>query len=459
MVYSMINVEAASILIFVLTWILMIKRPWNIKLGIASGLGALLSLVFGVISLNDVFEALEIVWDAALAFIGILILSATLNAMGFFKWAAMKIINLAHGSGVKVYFYITLLTALVSILFANDTAILILTPIVIEIIRQPTIPYEGRIAYIFATGLIADTAAMPFITSNPVNIVSADFFKYTFIDHLKFMGPIAIPTIIISIFVVYSIFKKSIPKKFLEDVHQMLHYPMDPMDLKVIIAVLVSIDLGYVYTSLHRIPVSIILFSGAIVLLLYYAVTRKTIFVTPKSKYVMPEEAKGVVNILLEVNWDILVFMVGIFLVVQGLRHIGIETLFANLLLWGSEFPSILSTVIPSLIVTIGASFMNNWPMTMIGLISIEKAYTQCNPSQKLYYNLIFSNIIGNNLGPHFFPFGSLAILMWLEIVRSRGLNIRLRDYLKIGGMLSIIEVITASTILWVELYILHFQF
>ncbi|MEM2538812.1 MAG: ArsB/NhaD family transporter, partial [Candidatus Methanomethylicia archaeon] len=99
------------------------------------------------------------------------------------------------------------------------------------------------------------------------------------------------------------------------------------------------------------------------------------------------------------------------------------------------------------------------WPMTMIGLISIEKAYTQCNPSQKLYYNLIFSNIIGNNLGPHFFPFGSLAILMWLEIVRSRGLNIRLRDYLKIGGMLSIIEVITASTILWVELYILHFQF
>ncbi|MEM2015880.1 MAG: ArsB/NhaD family transporter, partial [Candidatus Methanomethylicia archaeon] len=225
----MINVEAASILIFVLTWILMIKRPWNIKLGIASGLGALLSLVFGVISLNDVFEALEIVWDAALAFIGILILSATLNAMGFFKWAAMKIINLAHGSGVKVYFYITLLTALVSILFANDTAILILTPIVIEIIRQPTIPYEGRIAYIFATGLIADTAAMPFITSNPVNIVSADFFKYTFIDHLKFMGPIAIPTIIISIFVVYSIFKKSIPKKFLEDVHQMLHYPMDPM--------------------------------------------------------------------------------------------------------------------------------------------------------------------------------------------------------------------------------------
>ncbi|MEM0265440.1 MAG: ArsB/NhaD family transporter, partial [Candidatus Methanomethylicia archaeon] len=221
----------------------------------------------------------------------------------------------------------------------------------------------------------------------------------------------------------------------------------------------VSIDLGYVYTSLHRIPVSIILFSGAIILLLYYAVTRKTIFVTPKSKYVMPEEAKGVVNILLEVNWDILVFMVGIFLVVQGLRHIGIETLFANLLLWGSEFPSILSTVIPSLIVTIGASFMNNWPMTMIGLISIEKAYTQCNPSQKLYYNLIFSNIIGNNLGPHFFPFGSLAILMWLEIVRSRGLNIRLRDYLKIGGMLSIIEVITASTILWVELYILHFQF
>jgi arsenical pump membrane protein len=70
--------------------------------------------------------------------------------------------------------------------------------------------------------------------------------------------------------------------------------------------------------------------------------------------------------------------------------------------------------------------------------------------------SLIFSNIIGNNLGPHFFPLGSLAILMWLGTMKRKGLEIRVRDYLKVGSILSLAEVATASIILWLELSLLH---
>ncbi len=69
---------------------------------------------------------------------------------------------------------------------------------------------------------------------------------------------------------------------------------------------------------------------------------------------------------------------------------------------------------------------------------------------------LIFANIIGNNLGPHFFPIGSLAILMWLNTMKRKGLNIRLVDYLKVGSVLSIVEVFAAAVILWVEINLLH---
>ena len=65
---------------------------------------------------------------------------------------------------------------------------------------------------------------------------------------------------------------------------------------------------------------------------------------------------------------------------------------------------------------------------------------------------LVFSNVIGNNLGPHFFPLGSLAILMWLETMRRRGVNISLRQYLKVGAVVSIAEVAVASVVLWLEL-------
>jgi arsenical pump membrane protein len=61
-------------------------------------------------------------------------------------------------------------------------------------------------------------------------------------------------------------------------------------------------------------------------------------------------------------------------------------------------------------------------------------------------------------LGPHFFPLGSLAILMWLEIIRRKGVNISLKEYLKVGATLSIAQVAIASMILWVELVVLGFK-
>ena len=192
-----------ALAIFVITLYMMIRRPRGISLGLAAGIGAAASLLFGTVTLNDAATAFVDIWDAALAFIGIVALSVTLDAMGFFKWAALKVVKLAGGSGLKLYFYISLLTACVSILFANDSAVLILTPIVLEIISQLKIDADGRLAYLFSAGLIADTAAMPLITSNPVNIVSADFFKYSFLDHLIFMGPVAVATIVSSLLLVY----------------------------------------------------------------------------------------------------------------------------------------------------------------------------------------------------------------------------------------------------------------
>jgi arsenical pump membrane protein len=107
--------------------------------------------------------------------------------------------------------------------------------------------------------------------------------------------------------------------------------------------------------------------------------------------------------------------------------------------------------------VTVGASFMNNWPMTILGLLPIKQAALTVGLSGQALTGLVFSNIIGNNLGPHFFPLGSLAILMWLETMKRKGVNISLWSYLKVGAILSIVEVVVASLVLWVEFTYLGF--
>lgn len=442
-----------SIVIFLATLFLMIKQPRGINLGMAAGLGAVASILLGTVTVADAVDAFYDIWDAALAFVGIVTLSVTLEVMGFFKWTALRVARLARGDGVRLYFYVGFLAAAVSILFANDSAVLILTPIVLEMVKQLNIDEHGRMAYLFAAGLIADTAAMPLITSNPVNIVSADYFGYTFIEHLVFMGPVAVATIALSMIVVYIFFRSRIPRSFSPGLIDTLIVDgavITPVQLRLSVATLAAVDVLYVVSSLNRVPVSFVICGGALLLLVIY-------LWTDRRRFALKEERRGLPYIARRINWDILAFMLGIFLVVQGLRHAGAVALFSGLFAWCLGLPGLLKVLAPSLIVTVSASAMNNWPMTMLGLLSVEDAMAALGLNAAESTTLIFSNIIGNNLGPHFFPIGSLAILMWLNTMKAKGLVISLRDYLRVGSVLSILEVVTASIILWAEVELLGF--
>jgi arsenical pump membrane protein len=438
----------AALAIFAVTLVLMIKRPRGLRLGYAAGIGAAASLLLGTVSVGQAALAFLDIWDAALAFIGIVALSVTLDAMGFFRWAALRVVRLAGGSGLRLYFYVALLTAAVSILFANDSAVLILTPIVLEVVTCLGISSDGRLAYLFAAGLIADTAAMPLITSNPINILSADFFNYSFIQHLAFMAPIAVATIASSLLLVFLFFRKKIPRTYDVRAADALTSGKSPITgelLRVVLVTLVAIDVGYVLTSLSRVPVSFVICSGAVFLLVVY-------WITLKSGSDLNGEKLGLKDLARNINWDIVLFMLSIFLVVKGLENAGIAELLASAFVSASALPSVLSIFVPSIIVTVGASFMNNWPMTILGMLSIKQAVALSSLGAPAFTGLIFSNVIGNNLGPHFFPLGSLAILMWLECMRKKGVKISLKDYLKVGAAVSVVEVLVASVILWAEL-------
>jgi arsenical pump membrane protein len=437
-------ISVAAVAVFVVTLFLMVKRPFGLRLGFAAGIGAAASLLLGTVSLGQAVESFLNIWDAALAFLGIVALSVTLDAMGFFKWAALRVVKLARGNGLRLFFYVSLLTAAVSILFANDSAVLILTPIVLEIVTCLGIDQKGKLSYLFSAGLMADTAAMPLITSNPINILSADFFKYSFIDHFVFMGPVAVATILSSLLLFYLFFRKQIPKAYDMKATDSLTEGkpvISPLLLRISLTTLVAIDIGYVLTSLNRFPVSIVICSGAAFLVGVY-------WFTLKWNGSVNGEKKGLAGLARDVNWDIVLFMFSIFLVVQGLETAGITNLLASALQATSKLPSALGIFAPSMVITVGASFMNNWPMTILGLLSIQ----HIGASGSALTGLIFSNIIGNNLGPHFFPLGSLAIVIWLEAMRRKGVNISLKEYLKVGAILSIAQVAVASAVLWAEL-------
>ncbi|MGX4748623.1 arsenic transporter [Morganella morganii] len=423
--------------IFILTITFVIWQPKGLGIGWSATAGAVLALIFGVISFQDIPIVWNIVWNATATFVAVIIISLLLDESGFFEWAALHVAKWGGGKGKLLFSYIVLLGATVAALFANDGAALILTPIVIAMLLALGFNKGTTLAFVMAAGFIADTASLPLIVSNLVNIVSADFFDIGFTEYASIMVPVDIAAIIATLAMLHWFFRKDIPKQY--DVTKLSEPTLAIKDMttfKTGWLVLILLLIGFFVLEPLGIPISAIAAIGA--LILWMIAARGHTINTKK--------------VLRGAPWQIVIFSLGMYLVVYGLRNAGLtdylsETLnyLADKGLWGA-------TIGTGFITAFLSSIMNNMPTVLIGALSIEGS----EASGVIQQAMVYANVIGADLGPKITPIGSLATLLWLHVLSQKNMTITWGYYFKTGIIMTIPVLIVTLVALVLRLSLLN---
>jgi Na+/H+ antiporter NhaD/arsenite permease-like protein len=285
----------AAVAVFSLTYVavaagrfpfLSVDRP------AAALLGAVLMVAAGVLTPGEAGAAVN--GDTLGLLLGMMILSAYLGEAGFFRWASHRVIRAVHSPR-------TLLWALVftagglSALLVNDTVCLMVTPLVVAIVDETELP---PLPYLLAVAFGANAGSAATLTGNPQNMIVGTLSG---IPYARFAAALVLPALVslaLVAAILHLVFRRDLPRRRLTT--RLARPPLDAPLLAKALAALAAALLGF----LLGFPLSwTALFAAALCM----AIAGRA-----------PREALG------RVDWPLLVFFAGLFIVVAGIARAGV---------------------------------------------------------------------------------------------------------------------------------------
>ena len=398
-----------TLIIFAASIGLLMVRPKPLNEAAAVAIGAIAMLIFSLISPLQTWQVLQENANVLFFFLGLMVVSVIAEQAGFFQWCATKAVAAAGTKGPALLGVVFGLGTLITAFFSNDATALILTPLVFTIVKRHNL---NPLPYVFACAFVANSASMLLPVSNPVNLLAVSKFHLTLGQYLKYLLIPSLLTIGVNFLLFRWLFRKELFTVDHDD--QPEKPPETDHFFRAVTIGLFLTALGYILVSIYGLPLAYPAVGGAIILLAcgfgFKRITVKSV-------------ASGI-------SWSIFIFIFALALLVKGLENAGVIKIIADALTGLAEHGPFQTLISVTLGTALGSNIINNWSMMMVSVSSLGVMSTQ---SGAFNPGLVYGAIMGADIGPNLTILGSLSSMLWLILLRQRGLNIHPMQYIKLG--------------------------
>lgn len=416
-----------GILIFLVTLAVIMVRPSGVSEAVAAAGGAVLMLLGGYVRPGEAASLLLSSWNVYGFFLGMMAISALADQAGIFDMLAHWAGEWARGSGVRLYLAVFVVGMAITAFLSNDATALILTPVVYALVTRLRLPV---MPFVFACTFIADTASFVLPVSNPINILFLDAFGGGLSTFLRYLLLPSLFCIGLNMAVFVWLFRRDI---------RTCYNPGDLPEVDVpnrqffnfTAATLVLIAVAYLAATSAQFPLSFVALGGSGLLFVGAALYR----------------CLDTARLGREISWSLFLFITGLFIIVRAVENLGLTAAFGRGLLQlvgNSPLQAILVTAGGT---ALGANLINNVPMALV-MISVLGTIHANSVNRALVYAAIF----GADLGPNLTTVGSLATMLWLFILRRKGLEISTREYFKLGVTVVPAMIVAGALLIWLNL-------
>jgi len=311
---------------------------------------------------------------------GMMTLVVLLKPTGGFEYLAIRMAKLSRGSPVRLLIYISTTVTIISLFLDNVTTVLVFAPLTVVIARMLGI---SPVPYLMSEALLSDTGGVATLVGDPPNVMIGSAANIDFNQFLFHMGPIVLVAWVVTLLLLLFLFRKDLsqPITGVLDLDESKALK-DPRSLAyVLFSIGVVILLFFVHHHFHLFPGYVAWIGVAIALAL----------VRPE-----PDE------FLKEIDWSVLLFFGGLFIIVGGVEGSGLLDLLGEQLAGIAQNPeNLLMTALLFLWVSaILSAALDNIPFTVTMIPIITHLETQGVDVMPLWWALALGVGLGGN-GTH----------------------------------------------------------